>query len=274
MRKTETILYADVLFLIDFSMDYLSLYAAARLLSLRTSLWRTSAAAVLGGLYGVFAVVFGADGLLGALCTAAVSVILSLVSFGADGGLRGVLRASVTVWGCGTLLGGVMTAFTGMFGTAAAKGGGDFLCAGIVAAFALIRFARRKLAHGKAEITVEYEGRTWQGNALIDSGNLLTDPISGYAVILLRAAESRILLGEYTDTVYRGIVNEESRGVRVVPMRNTDGTRLLYGFLCREVQIRRGGKTRTRTAVVCVDHGAPEGGYGGCAALLPASLTE
>lgn len=268
----ETVLYADVLFLIDFSMDYLSLYAASRLLSLRTSLWRCVLAAILGGLYGVFAVVLGADGLLGALCTVAVSVLLSLVSFGTDGGVRGVARASVTVWGCGTLLGGVMTAFSGMLGTAAAEGGGDFLCAGIVAAFSLIRFARRKLAHGTAEITVRYEERMWQGSALIDSGNLLTDPIGGYAVILLRASEARVLLGELTDTLYKGNLADGGTGVRVVPMRTPDGTRLLYGFLCKEVQITRGGRTLCRTAVVCVDHGAAEGGYGGCAALLPASL--
>ena len=268
----ETVLYADVLFLIDFSMDYLSLYAAGRLLSLQTSLWRTVLAAALGGIYGVLAVLFGADGLPGALCAVAVSALLSLIAFGRMGGRRSFIRASITVWGCGVLLGGVMTAFSSLFGTAAVQGGGDILCAGIVAFFALIRFARRKIARCTAEITLSRDGCIWRGSALIDSGNLLTDPIGGYPVILLGAAAARSLLGDLTDTLYKGELTELGMGVRVVPMRTADGTRLLYGFLCKEVLIRRGGREYMRTAVVCVDHFAKEGGYGGCAALLPASL--
>ncbi len=270
----ETVLYADVLFLIDFSMDYLSLYAASRLLSLRTSLWRTSLAAILGAVYSVLSVLIGADGIPGAICTVFVSVLMTVISFGTLGGWRALFRKSVTVWGCGTLLGGIVTAFSGMFGTAVAEGGGDLLCAGVIAVLALIRFARRRLAHGIAEITVSYGENTWQGNALIDSGNLLTDPIGGYAVILLRPTEAYTLLGRLTDTLYKGEAAEGSVGVRIVPMRAADGTRLVYGFLCKEVRIRAGGRMYVRTAVVCVDHGAGGDGYGGCAALLPASLVS
>ncbi|MBQ8746628.1 MAG: sigma-E processing peptidase SpoIIGA [Clostridia bacterium] len=268
----ETVLYADVLFLIDFSMDYLSLYAASRLLSMRTSLWRTVLAAALGGIYGIFSVLAGLGGLPGALCAVVVSGLLSLIAFGKSGGYRALIRASVTVWGCGALLGGVLTAFSSLFGTALMQGGGDILCAGIAVFFALLRFSRRKLAHGTAEIMLTHGERAWQGSALIDSGNLLTDPIGGYAVILLRASDARSLLGEETDTLYKGNITETGTGVRVVPMRTADGTRLLYGFLCRDVRIRRGNREQIRTAVVCVDHATSEGGYGGCAALLPASL--
>lgn len=264
-------MYADVLFLIDFSMDYLSLYAASRLLSIKTTLWRAVLAAAFGGLYGVLAVIVGADGLIGAICTAAVSVLLSLIAFGVNGGWRGVLRTTVTVWGCGTLLGGIMTAFSGMFGGSVAGGGGDIFCAGAVLLFALTRFARKRFARGTAEITLSYEARRWQGSALIDSGNLLTDPIGGYAVILLRPHDARLLLGYAADTVYKGNITDGAVSVRVVPMRTVDGTRLLYGFLAKDIEIRRGGRTYRRTAVVCVDHGSADG-YGGCAALLPASL--
>ena len=268
----ETVLYADILFLIDFSMDYLSLYAAARLLSLRTSIWRTVIAAALGGLYGIAAVLFGLDGLPGTLCAVGVSVLLSLIAFGKSGGRRDLMRASVTVWGCGALLGGVMTAFSSLFGTAIVQGGGDILCAGAAVFFAFVRFSKRKFARGTAEIKLTRGERVWQGSALIDSGNLLTDPIGGYAVILLRVKEARELLGEDADTLYKGDISKIGVGVRAVPMRTADGTRLLYGFLCRDVGICRGHRRQMRTAVVCVDHAAAESGYGGCAALLPASL--
>ena len=60
----ETVLYADVLFLINFSMDYLSLYAVSRLLALPSRAWRMLAGAGVGGVYGVLSVVLCAKGKL------------------------------------------------------------------------------------------------------------------------------------------------------------------------------------------------------------------
>jgi len=53
VSAAETVLYADVLFLINFSMDFLSLYAAGAFLSLRRSVGRMSAAAAIGAVYAV-----------------------------------------------------------------------------------------------------------------------------------------------------------------------------------------------------------------------------
>ena len=43
--------YADVLFLINFSMDYLCLYITARVLHRKMTLWRILSASALGGIY-------------------------------------------------------------------------------------------------------------------------------------------------------------------------------------------------------------------------------
>jgi hypothetical protein len=166
-----------------------------------------------------------------------------------------------------------MTAFSGLFGTELFVGGADFICAAAVMLFACIRTVRRRCTRGFAEIGIPFGENLWKGRALIDSGNLLTDPIGGYPVVLLRAEEARLLLGVQADTAFRGQAEAAETGVRAVPVRTADGTRMLYGFLCRGLILYRGRRTFCRCAVVCVDHGAdPGGGYGGCAALLPASL--
>ena len=271
--NTDTVLYADVLFLIDFSMDYLSLFAAAKLLSLPTTLPRCVLASAVGGLYGIVAVLFLPGGFFGAIFAVFVSMLLSVIAFGLEGGLRSLLRTTLTVWGAGTLLGGIMTAFSGLFGGSLSVGGGDMLLAGGIALVGCIRFARRRLAGGYAEIVISREGRTWQGRALVDSGNLLTDPIGGYPVVLLSLPAARELLGTLADTVFKGEPAEVSVGVRAVAVRTVGGTRLIYGFLCRDLTIRRGGREVHRCAVVSVDHGADgASGYGGAPALLPASL--
>jgi len=268
----DTVLYADVLFLIDFSMDYLSLFAAAKLLSLRTTWLRSVLAAVMGGLYGIASVLWLPGGVIGAVLTVGISLLMSLTAFGLAGGPSSLLRSTLTVWGCGALLGGIMTAFSTLFGGTFTAGGGDVLCAGGLALLGSIRFARRQFTRGYADLVIPWETECFEARALIDSGNLLRDPVSGYPVVLLSVWAARGFLGELADTAYRGETAYVPGGVRIVPMHGVNGTRLLYGFLCRDLQIRRGRRTVRRCAVICVDHGAAESGYAGCPALLPASL--
>ncbi len=266
-------MYADVLFLIDFSMDYLSLYAAGKLLSLPMSLRRTVLAALLGGVYGVLAVLLGADGVLGAFAAIGISFLLTLIAFGVREGVRGLVRAAFTVWGTGALLGGAMTAVGGIFGPPSAGTVGGFgcmVCGVFVVMVGLTRFTRQRFTRGTAEVEITESEVRWIGKGLLDSGNLLTDPLGGYPVILLRAESARSLLGAAVDTLYRGETPEGAVGVRAVPVRTVEGTRILYGFLGKNIVLRRGKRVWHRCAVVCVDHGTES--FGGCDALLPVSL--
>lgn len=270
----ETVLYADVLFLINFSMDYLSLFAAARLLALPTKTKRMLAGAALGGIYGVLATAMAWQGILGALTAFLASCAMGWIAFGRCGGRGGFFRAVFSVWGIGALLGGFMTVFSGLFqGSVPYSAGADFPVA-IAAAILFVRLLCRRGGRGYAEVSFSYGENGYTGRALIDSGNLLRDPISALPVVLIRASEARAFAGGEVDGKFAGIMPDGiglSPGVRAVPMRGADGTRILYGFLCREVHIRRGGKSVCRSAVICVDRAAGDG-YGGCGVLLPASL--
>ena len=270
----ETVLYADVLFLINFSMDYLSLFAAARLLALPTQTKRMLAGAVLGGIYGVLATAMAWQGILGALTAFLASCAMGWIAFGRCGGRGGFFRAVFSVWGIGALLGGFMTVFSGLFqGSAPDTAGADFPMA-IAAAVLFVRLLSRRGGRGYAEISFSYGENEYTGRALIDSGNLLRDPISALPVILIRASDARTFAAGEVDGKFAGKVTDGlglSPGVRAVPMRGADGTRILYGFLCREVHIRRGKTSVCRSAVICVDREAGDG-YGGCGVLLPASL--
>ncbi len=267
-------MYADVLFLIDFCMDYLSLYATAKLLSLRTTLLRTVLAAVLGGIYGVTAVVLGITGIWGALLTVGMSFLMTFIAFGAREGVAAFLRVMLTVWGAGALLGGIMTAMGGVFGRDASGDGaggiGELFIGALIAVFACTRFLRQKLTKGVAEVSITYEGKTFHGQGLIDSGNRLVDPLSGSPVVLVRLSAARTLLGEKADTVYQGRWDESGIGVRAVPVHTVGGTRILYGFFTRELTLKKGKRVFCRQGVVCVDPDSD--GYGGLDALIPTAL--
>lgn len=263
-------MFADVLWLINFSMDFLSLYAAGKLLSLRLSAGRMSLAAGLGAVYAVAAVYFGWSGIGGAVLTALTAVGMTALSFGIREGTASFLRTFFAVWVSGALLGGIMTVFCGFVdGSSVSPPGIDVYAASVLTVLAVIRGTSKKLRRGYAVIRFVFGDNTYEGKALIDSGNLLHDPLSGTPVVLILAGEARTFAGEQTDTLYRGIVSG-SGGVRAVPVRSVGGTRMLYGFLCPEVAVTFRGRTGVRRAVICVDHDTEN--YGGCGVLLPDSL--
>jgi stage II sporulation protein GA (sporulation sigma-E factor processing peptidase) len=274
VSEAEAVLYADVLFLIDFSMDFLSLYAAGSLLSLRLSAARMSLAALLGALYSVSVTALYIGGWVGAAGALFLSALMARIAFGAQGSVVGFLRVTAAVWGCGALLGGAVTLLSGLFGGVFPGGGlGDILPAAAAAVWGFLRVLRGRIGRGCATLRIPYGENVDECRGLIDSGNLLTDPLSALPVILIAAREARRFAGDETDGKFRGIPAADAAvrgGIRVVPIRRGKDTKLLYRFLCAEVHICRGRRTVCRRAVVCVDHDAD--GYGGCEALLPASL--
>ena len=270
----DTVLYADVLFLINFSMDYLSLYAVSRLLALPSRTWRMLAGAALGGMYGVLSVVFFFQGLVGAMITFFVSCGMVFITFGRCDSVRGFFRAVLSVWGIGALIGGFMTLFSGMFHGEAPHDTDADIPAAVLAVILFIRMAARRRGRGYADVSLSYGENTYSGRALIDSGNLLTDPISGLPVVLIRASDARTFAGNEVDGKFAGVMPSRiglSPGVRAVPIRGVADTRILYGFLCDKLRIRQGKRTVCRSAVICVDRQSPRG-YGECGVLLPAAL--
>ena len=269
----ETVLYADVLFLINFSMDYLSLYAVARLLALPTKTVRILTGAALGGIYGVASVLLSLRGIIGMLLAFFVSCGMARIAYGHPDSLRGFLRAVFSVWGIGATIGGGMTLISGFFhGTAAYASYMDYPAV-IAAVVLFVRMLARRGGRGYAEISFAYGENRYTGRALVDSGNLLRDPLSGLPVILIRSSDARTFAGGEVDGKFAGHFGERagmSPGIRAVPVHGTDGCHILYGFLCPEIQIRKGKHPVTRSAVICVDR--MSGDYGGCGVLLPASL--
>ena len=115
MKETEVVgivVYADLLFLIDFSMDLLTLYIVSKVLRRRISLLRMVSAAAMGGVYsvatlslpkGVFSMLFG-------LFVCFVMCMTALLS------KRWENFAKMPLYTClffvvSSLLGGMMTAF-------------------------------------------------------------------------------------------------------------------------------------------------------------------
>lgn len=285
--------YADVLFLINFSLDYVSLYITGRLMSRPMRTWRLCGAAALGALYAVCALFFDISGIAYIAVTLFVSVLMCLCAFRC-GDAVGVAGASILLFAVGCALGGVMTAIyslgAGYSDGAAAEetGAGVTVFVAVLATAAVSvggRIAKRRRGASSAKVKVVIGESSTTFDALCDSGNLLRDPVSGRAVLVLSARAAGKILppgvcelaasGDITSGIEMLPAKERTR-VRMLPVSNVYGQGLLLGYRPDMVTVEtpRTATRRTARNVDCIlAISEKEDGFGGCDAVLPAELS-
>lgn len=190
--------YADVLFLINFSMDFLVFYICARLAGKRLFVVRSVIAAAVGGAYGIVSLFLPEEGFIPLICDVSSMLLICAIAFyKKHDRIRDFLGRCALFAGVSAILGGVMTAIYTMLnrsGLAALEGdSGDDIsiwlfallaAAGGAAAFVGGRRMRRLSVTKQAEIEITFDSKTARVRGMTDTGNLLTDPLSGRSVAI------------------------------------------------------------------------------------------
>ena len=290
MEKT---VYIDLLFLINFSMDFLCFYISARIVSARFSVPRATVAAVLGGIYGGAALFIPSSTLLALVLDVAVCLVMCFVAFGKDKGRgQNILFFSLVYFSVSMALGGFMTALFNLLNrmgfselvTNDSEGDGIsvwlFALLAIASAlFTLVggRSFRRHSAIRSAEVLVRYGGNEKKLRAIVDSGNLLREPISGRACI---AVDADVLSGLVPSPVIQaahngkigaleGVGETFSKNVRLVPAHTATGEKLMIALRADSVMIDTGkGGYESDAYLVLSKLDAPSG----VEALVPSEL--
>ena len=185
--------YLDVLFVLNAWVDYMTLLATARFSGCFARRRRLLAAGALGGAYAVLALVLPLPEVLLALSKILCAAALVAVAFGRGGrfwrqlGLFTLLSmafaGAVMAWS--QLLGGALLP-RGVFYLDVTLG--QILCAVILSYLLVSLVLRRAAKHGGREVLavrVWLEGRQARFSALLDTGNDLTDPVSGKPVLVV-----------------------------------------------------------------------------------------
>ena len=284
-------LYGDILFLVNFTMDYLTLFVTSAALHRRGKPLHLAAASALGALYGVAACFMGGSVLFRLAINLAVSLLMCRIAFGG----RGLLPCCALFYGTGCLLGGAMTALYGVFDglsgprTVLIDGVrrtvfGDIppvamaLIAVITAAAAVAggQYERRKRSAREVLLTIGTAVGKAELTALRDSGNLLTDPASGRPVILVTERALLPLLPEELRGFFRrgdlsalpSLPPDAVRRIRAIPSRSVAGSALLLGYLPESIAVD--GIEKTAVLACCGELTA----FGGRDALIPAVLCD
>lgn len=258
--------YADILFLIHFSMDFLTLCLTGKLTSEKMYRTRIIGAAVFGGLVGT-AAMLTLDGIAFVVCGIFTAIFMTCIAFGRAENPRTaavrILRESVILWGAGTLLGGLMTSIMSLGNAVYSDGGNEgFIPVFLICFFlssVIVRLTGRTSVKRSAKITVTAGGITTTFSALCDSGCLLTEPISGMSVIIV----SEKALGALHELLY---ANDTPLRIRMIPASGVCGHCLLRGFLPEHVTVEE----KPVSAVIACDTGGTN--YGGFDGIVPTNL--
>lgn len=241
--------YVDLYFFINFSMDFLCFFLAARLLSQKLSLWRTLLAAALGGIYANVALFLSVSALAALLIDMAVCAILCAVALLRPHEGRRLPLFVLVYIAISMVLGGVMTALFHLFNRIelpVADTAPDGISVWLFSALALVsallthlcgRFFSRRTARREAILTLTFEDRVRTLSALCDTGNLLREPISGKPCVVVACERLRGFLPDDLLAAARAdqtpdttLLERYAERIRLIPAHSATGSRMLLAL--------------------------------------------
>lgn len=299
-----TDVYVDILFIVNLGMDCLCLLLTARLLRRRVVGWRLALSCLAGGGYAV-AALFVPVGRVAALgLDMAACLLLCGLAFplGSPDSGRGrvsdLLRISGVYLLVSLVMGGIMTGLSNLLNRAGcaellADTAADSPAAWLFALLALVgggislwggKLFRRAGRAQTATLTVTLGEKTVTLTGLVDSGNLLTDPLDGRPVVPLEREAVVSLLSpallaclEARDTSPATLCRlPEAARLRVIPAATATGDSLLLCIRPDRMSItttdrREGGEVKALIAPIKLS--TPVGdGSPTPQALIPATL--
>lgn len=192
-----TVVYIDSLFLLNLVVNYLLLLSAGKLAGEPLRRCWLAVGAALGALYAACVFFPGTGFLLHPLCKLGVGVLMLLLAYG---GSRHLLRVTLVFFGVSAAFGGGIFAITLLGGRGMTLKNGIFysgmdlrlILLSAAGCYVLMTMVFRRAArHSPGElrkVTVTLAGRTICLTALRDTGNTLTDPVTGRPVLVAEAA--------------------------------------------------------------------------------------
>lgn len=295
----ETV-YADILFFINFSMDFLCFYICSRVLGRPLACLRAALASAMGGVYSVAMLIWCPDGIVSLLLD--ISVLLLMCAVAQPNGstsLAGKFGGAAMYAGISAALGGFMTAVYSLANRAGLSGnvsgtelgvsdGGMSawvfaLIASSGAAAAVIGGRRLRLRSSgeRMRVTVNIGGREASFEGMMDSGNLLSDPLSGRRVMICELGALDGLIDPATAALIRSggpvsgagraarISSPEAAKLRFIPASGTLGDGILCALTPESVTLTNEKNGRSHSADLLIAPVPRKLSADGCRALIP-----
>lgn len=249
--------YADLLFLINFSMDFLSLYLSTRFLHRQVKPVPMCLAAIIGGLYSVCSIFLSLKKILLLSLDILICLLMcTIVFYSKETKIKKLLSATAFFVLISSILGGIMTVLFNQLNrfNLPLKNGGDnisvwlFLLLAAISAITTFnggnffkKASTQKIVN--AEITLNGNSITLSG--ITDTGNILHDPASGKPVIITDINATLTILPDIIiESILSGnielisdIPKQYVNKIRIIPCSSISGNKLILGIVPDKVVI-------------------------------------
>ncbi len=181
--------YADVVFAINFCIDYLLLYVTSSVLFLKVKLFKIALAALIGGLYAVVIAVTSPMLFVRIASLLFMYTFMIIIVFG-----RTSTKIYIKIFAVFILLSVLFGGFLSLLITNCIKGSLSSIALVALAVMfsvavpVILRIFRVDIVSTKIKARIAIDGVAADFVLLCDSGNLLTDTYTGSPVILLGAS--------------------------------------------------------------------------------------
>lgn len=279
-------LYADVYFLVNFTVDLLALHFATRFSRVPTTPLRLAVGAMVGGIYALVLLFLPKSRLLFFFLGAVFFIMIIFLS-SARVNLRRRCRLSVMFMLFELLLGGAVyysyltlerIVPDAIENTAPENKKLLVFALIILVVMGGIKLVSKMLAKSESEkkVTVKIKVGEREGSfdALVDSGNLLRDPVDLSPVMLIKEDEAVRLFPELS--VFKSesptIPDKLKKRVRFIPINMSGVRKLLFAVRPESAFLVFNKKEEQITVTLAIDKDG--GTYGGYAALMPVSAID
>ena len=294
------VVYADLLFLVNFSMDFLCLFVSARLLHRRARMWRLLFSSALGGVYSVAVLFISLSGIYSVMLDLLACAVICLFAFGvSNGGAFGYFASTAVFFGVSVGTGGLMTAMYSLLNRMdlpldSVRENGDGISVWLFGLLAVISgvaasiggdFFKTVSSDTILSIKIDYKGESVTLNGMTDTGNLLTDPISARPVIVVDTSCISKLVGKRCAVAAaRGDISSSALEngehlIRIIPISTAAGSSVLCAFAPDKITLVLKSKNGKERVIYPDALFAPaylnfdtKKKTAGCAALVPSSL--
>jgi len=274
-------LYIDVYFLINFTVDLLSLYFGALFAKIKSSVKRLISASLISAVFACAVVLSDVKGIFYIFALILNAASITVVFCGKITLIRQIkLFISFLIFE--TLIGGFVAFiyasldryFYPLFenGTIGAENKNLILLALlIILAYGILRLLLIIFVGTKTEVNTRLKisllGKETVTDALVDSGNLLSDPIDSTPVVIVKRSALSDLIGN------KSILEDErfKTKIRIIPTKTVVGEKVFMGIRSDYISI---GKEdfKFENTIIAIDE--EEGTFGGYSALLPSCFLE
>ena len=281
-------LYIDVYFLINFTVDILSLYFAVVFSKTPTSSRRLIVSALICALVAVLILLLPEYAVLKLIIIGTALYFVGTFSIKKVSHKRKI-KFLFWFFVFEALIGGIFSFVWSMLDTyvydfiLSADGGGvnrkmlvfSLIILLTIGVFKmLVSFFSNIESEGVCKIEICFHGKSFFTDAFVDSGNLAVDPMDMRPVLLLKkCAAEQIFPENVIDLRDPDSVDKDTRKrIRLIPISRSEVTHVLTGIRVDEVYVINKNKKEEISVTVAIDK---EGGtYGGYYALMPSCALE